>query len=277
MASLLLLNSLTLEKAALAYASMGWPVLPLTPRAKAPMGKLVPNGLKQATTDLGEIRTWWEMYPACNIGLRTGDVFDVLDLDGQEALHSLKALAPTYQHTGPVSNTGKGWHMLFQPTGARNAANRVPKIDFRGQSGYIVAPPSVHPNGHLYEWIRDGELPEPPDWLDQLVTPPKDYERRKALSDFNAAPILDTWMETFGTMPGHVPQQHGQRYVVSCVWHDDSTPSLVLYPHDNSYFCFGCHEWGDSANINDSFLNGGTAPSDLRMAATSRTQQETAQ
>lgn len=276
MYGLLSLNNATLEKAALAYASMGWPVLPLNPREKTPMGRLVRNGLKQATTDIGQIRTWWEMYPACNIGLRTGDAFDVLDLDGREALVGLDAIATGYKHFGPVANTGKGWHMLFAPTGARNAANKVPKIDFRGQNGYIVAPPSIHPNGHHYQWVRDGDLPSPPIWLDRLVTPPSDFDQRERLSEYHLEPIIETWMNTFGTMPGHTPQPVGDRFVVSCVWHDDSTPSLVLYPHNNSFYCFGCMEWGDSMNITDSFYASGTSPSELRAAATARPTRNTA-
>jgi hypothetical protein len=36
---------------ALAYAARGWHVLPLEPRGKAPLGRLVPRGMKDATTD----------------------------------------------------------------------------------------------------------------------------------------------------------------------------------------------------------------------------------
>lgn len=264
------LNELTLEQAALAYASMGWPVLPLTPRDKTPLGKLVRTGLKEATTDLGQVRTWWEMYPAANIGLRTGDAFDVVDLDGDAAIASLRGLAPGYKHPGPVSATGKGYHLLFQPTGARNAAARLPGIDFRGQSGYIVAPPSVHPNGHRYVWAKDGELPAPTAWLDTIVTP----ERKDAFEGGMYDPedledIVDVWLRTFGSIDEHKLGIMGERYITACPWHEDSTPSLVLYPDNNSFFCFGCHEWGDSLNITASFMtHGGQAPSITRATST---------
>ncbi len=45
--------------AALEYARRGWPVLPLAPRGKAPLGALVPRGLNDATTDPERIRQWW--------------------------------------------------------------------------------------------------------------------------------------------------------------------------------------------------------------------------
>jgi hypothetical protein len=163
--TLLALNEGDLLNAALAYAERGWPVLPLTPREKRPLGRLVESGLKEATLDQTLILKWWMDTPKANIGLLTGVAHDVLDIDGPDGIASLAAHAPNYKHPGPVAATGKGYHLLFQITGARNAAKKLPGLDFRGTNGYIVAPPSVHPNGHSYLWRRDGELPEPPDWL----------------------------------------------------------------------------------------------------------------
>ena len=80
--------------AALAYAErFGWPVLPCKPRDKTP---LTPNGLRDATTDPEQIRTWWARFPKANIGIPTGVVtgFDVLDVDGggDETLEGLVLL-----------------------------------------------------------------------------------------------------------------------------------------------------------------------------------------
>lgn len=36
---------------ALELAAVGWPIFPLAPRGKQPLGHLVPHGLKDATTD----------------------------------------------------------------------------------------------------------------------------------------------------------------------------------------------------------------------------------
>ena len=85
--------------AALSYARLGWPVIPLhypvggggcscnnpacDSPAKHPIGKLVPHGLKDATTDEELIRQWWARYPQANIGIRTGaeSGLVVLDID----------------------------------------------------------------------------------------------------------------------------------------------------------------------------------------------------
>src|SRR2546428_688706 len=57
---------------ALSYAFRHWPVLPLTPRGKTPLGTLAPNGLRNATLNESVIRAWWAEEPSANIGLRTG-------------------------------------------------------------------------------------------------------------------------------------------------------------------------------------------------------------
>jgi len=260
MAGLIDINKATLEQAACAYASMGWPVLPLLPRKKEPHGKLVRTGLLEATDDLGRLRLWWEMWPNANIGLRTGIAFDVVDLDGPEALKSLSLVAPGYKHAGPVASTGRGYHLLFKTTGARNAANKLSSIDYRGINGYIVAPPSVHPNGHKYQWAKDGELPEAPEWLHQLTTPARsseDYGERFEVED-----IVPVFISLYSSIRELTPS--GNLFKTNCIWHEDGTPSLYLYPHNNTFNCYGCSEWGDTLDLQQTFNEGGIAPSAWR-------------
>lgn len=59
----------SLLAAALSYAERGWSVLPLKARSKAPLGKLVPHGLKDATTNPDTIRAWWAECADANVGL----------------------------------------------------------------------------------------------------------------------------------------------------------------------------------------------------------------
>ena len=64
-------------------------------------------------------------------------------------------------------------------TGLENRAGILSGVDFRGQRGYVVAPPSVHPDGHRYRWINalHEELTPAPHWFIQLLVP----ERRLAV------------------------------------------------------------------------------------------------
>ena len=149
---------------ALAYARAGWPVFPCRPRDKPPLTR---HGVKDATADGATITAWWTCWPNANIGLATGVAFDVLDIDGPDV--ELPGPLPD----SPTVGTGKGLHIYLPVTGLGNRAGMVPGVDYRGVGGYILAPPSVHPSGAVYQWLASPRLPlaEPPTWLTKLLRP----------------------------------------------------------------------------------------------------------
>jgi len=168
-------------EAALHYARLDWPVLPLhepvgdrcscersscrTP-GKHPRTR---HGLKDASADVAVVEDWWLQFPTANIGILTGVGFDALDVDGVDGGRSMEALSASHGPfpEGPVATTGRGLHRLFLPTGVGNRAALMPGLDWRGLGGYVVAPPSRHVSGAVYGWRQvDGLiLPEAPDWL----------------------------------------------------------------------------------------------------------------
>ncbi len=40
-----------------------------------------------------------------------------------------------------------------------------------------------------------------------------------------------------------------KRHRMVCPFHEDDTPSLVLYPHTNSFYCFGCAKTGNGISL----------------------------
>lgn len=215
------------------------------------------HGLKDASTDPAQIQDWWGRWPDANVGLRTGVAFDVLDLDGPVAIAALERFAPGYKHHGPVGGTGKGYHLLFGVTNAPNGANlggspeSPTKIDFRGQNGYIVAPPSIHPNGHSYRWVRAPELPlpEPEYWLLDLVFPKPTYEPvGRDLPPSVESLVAGLDLEREFNAIGVQFRKRGTLREGICPFHTEKTPSLKLYPND-TFYCFGCGAWGDALNV----------------------------
>jgi Bifunctional DNA primase/polymerase, N-terminal len=171
--------------AAQQYAERGWAVFPVEPRGKRPLGRLVPHGLLDATTDDAVVEGWWRAEPDANIGLVTGIHFDVLDIDTDEGHSSFVVAMPDGAPLldGPTALTGgDGYHRYLEPTGLGNKAGFLPHCDWRGRGGYVVAPPSLHASGRSYEWWpgeedpwfgKDAPLQQVPPWLLKLLEPPR--------------------------------------------------------------------------------------------------------
>jgi bifunctional DNA primase/polymerase-like protein len=154
---------------ALNYADDGFHLFPLD--GKVPR---VRGGLHAATTDHDQIRAWWAQWPGANIGVATGRISDlaVLDLDGVEGELALTELQGDIPPTR-LALTGNGCHLWFRmpPFELRNSAGRIgPHIDVRADGGYVVAPPSIHPNGEPYWFVEVEPTPLAP-WPEWLCRP----------------------------------------------------------------------------------------------------------
>jgi hypothetical protein len=148
--------------AALAYAARAWPVFPCEPGGKRPLGRLAPHGLKDATDALDLIEQMWKAEPTANIGLPTGIHFDVLDIDSADALARFDAAMPLASDPdddelveGPTVQTPRGHHVYVAPSGHGNTVNLggLPGVDWRGEGGYVIGPPSRRADGATWSWI----------------------------------------------------------------------------------------------------------------------------
>jgi hypothetical protein len=140
-----------LLETALKYLRLGWSVIPLG-RNKKPLLPEWTTYQRRVATEK-EVRQWWGKWPNANIGVVTGAISGlvVLDADTDEATEYIqqKGMPPT-----PQAITGKGTHFYLKHPG-RNVTNKVNGeigLDVRGDGGYVMAPPSIHPNGKRYEW-----------------------------------------------------------------------------------------------------------------------------
>ena len=149
--------------AAIEYASRGWAVFPLKARGKDP---LTAHGVKDATTNFDQIEKWWTKNPNANVAIACGLVSGgllVVDLDekengisGLDTLHDWESTNGSLPET-VRSITGKGGsHLLYHiDYEEKNRTGLLDGVDIRSDNGYIVAPPSIHPNGRSYEWEYD--------------------------------------------------------------------------------------------------------------------------
>ena len=145
-------HTVTLHQAALWYAQQGLRVFPLTPGTKIPFKGS--NGCHGASANLDVVDGWWADDPDANIGIATGHLVDVIDIDGPDGVGSLLQLLDDLPPVlGKVSTPRPGGTHLYVRAvpGRGNKAGLLPHIDYRGTGGYVVAPPSVNEQG-IYAW-----------------------------------------------------------------------------------------------------------------------------
>ena len=154
-----------LKEAALRYAATGIAVFPLIEKDKKP---LTANGFKDATTDPEKIEEWWSVHPNANVGIATGDMSGgivAIDMDvdkekDKDGYHSFLKWCDENFLVLPdswLSITGRGgYHLLYKSLfPVPSKIGWLEDVDIRANGGYIVAPPSIHPNGTKYEWEQD--------------------------------------------------------------------------------------------------------------------------
>lgn len=132
-------------------ARHGIPVFPCVPGGKQP---LTSHGFHDATAELATVQAWWGRCPDANIGMPTGAAsgVDVVDVDvhpagsGFSSFEKARAAGHAEGWAWLVRTPSSGIHAYFlRTTEAEQRSWQVPSqhIDFRGDGGYIVVPPSV--------------------------------------------------------------------------------------------------------------------------------------
>ncbi len=197
--------------AALKYVSLGWSVIPLysvhgglcscrnsncQDQGKHPRVTWTPHQSRRATE--GDVREWWRRWPDANIGVVTGAISGliVLDVDGERGRETLASMGLEVPLTVCAMTGGGGWHHYLTHPGRdhRNTQSDVgPKIDTRGDGGYVVAPPSRHLSGTNYGWI-EGCGPDEmqpalaPEWLLDIKGTDRDEGHRTGDSPVEKVP-----------------------------------------------------------------------------------------
>ena len=142
------------------YIDQGWSILPVKPSEKRPyMTNWLQYQHVKATKEMAE--NWFTSLMGAGVGMVTGRISGVVVLDIESYCKiPIEELLRRYP-TQMVSRTGSGGYHLFYlyPNDVPKIANRVgifEGADIRADGGFIVLPPTRHPNGRLYEWVKTG-------------------------------------------------------------------------------------------------------------------------
>lgn len=157
--------------AALVYLGRGWSIIPVN-RDKHPRLDSWEEYQSRRPTEK-EVRAWWTRWPDANIAVICGHLSGmvVVDVDTKEGI---KAVGPYVGGKTLVCTTGGGGlHYYYKHPGetAPNVMRFLPGVDFKGDFGYVVVPPSKHKSGKYYRWTdAQAQIDKIPDGLLPLVT-----------------------------------------------------------------------------------------------------------
>jgi hypothetical protein len=197
---------------ALKLGRLGFRVIPLKPGTKEPLIADWPN---KATWDEAQIREWWAKWPNANIGIATGryrdGYFIVLDFDPRNGGAWYDDVGKdVLPDTWVVHTGGGGRHFYYKTPKLLRGAKLGAGVDLKGEGGYVVAPPSVHPNGERYGWevgAGPGEIPmaEVPEWVLRELA-----GEAQSAGDSKEGGRLSLWL-----MPPPIPKGMRHNYLVS--------------------------------------------------------------
>ena len=147
---LLATSRLSVKDAALVFARAGISIFPCAADGKHP---LTAAGFHDASHEVAHVQDWWNHWPRANIGMPTGSAsgIDVVDIDvkaaesGFATFERATAAGLVDGDLARVRTPSRGMHVYFpvsadRPQRCWQAASA--HIDFRGEGGYVVVPPS---------------------------------------------------------------------------------------------------------------------------------------
>lgn len=187
-------RGMPLEQGALAFAASGFPVFPCAAGGKRPV---VAGGFHSAHSDSELIRRWWTAIPSANIGMPTGATSGlvVVDVDVHGSVNGYDALTGAWRAgllsgwEAAIRTPSGGLHLYFPADPnieQRSWQSALAGIDFRGDGGYVIVPPSLRVlNGQTrqYETLRFAHEPGRPIASQQLrdhLDPPQRSEARQS-------------------------------------------------------------------------------------------------
>ena len=265
---------------ALSWLENGWTILPIAYRSKRPdfralrdtgyvdaEGRPVWDPLKESPPSIEAVKAWFSR--PCNLGVITGwRNLVVVDFDHREAYDAwivwcraeggiaADIAARTYRVV-----SARGMHMYLIVEESIESWSIPGMLDVKGQWGYVLAPPSTHPSGHIYAGLgvaiervprlRDVLPFDPAAEVEAKTIVPVAYtdaweaaDRAVECGGQGSVAAIKAALSPENIVSPVSQDRHGSW--ARCPFHSDWNPSLRLYS-DGHWHCFQCDTHGGDA------------------------------
>lgn len=138
-------------EAALRLADIGCAVFPV--RGKVPAVRW--GRFRTVPPDRHQIRDWFDRCDYFGIGLILGDASQsicVRDFDDATSFDEWRSNHLALAAELPTALTRRGGHVYHRSSTLHTI--KLPDGELRGNDHFVVVPPSIHPSGFRYSWIR---------------------------------------------------------------------------------------------------------------------------
>ena len=139
------------------YKTNGFSFFPCRYRSKRP--KIEWSEFRERKPTEEEIGEW--LKNPTNIAVVCGEISGnllVIDFESEDAYEEFMKSSPIPLEETFTVRTYRGYHIYIRTPKPVRGGKKSEDIDVRGEGQYVLAPPSVHPEGVTYELISDCEV-----------------------------------------------------------------------------------------------------------------------
>jgi len=235
------------------YLEYGFSIIPVN-NQKKPLLKWKDYQTNRA--DINQVEQWCSQDNLAGFAVVTGEISNLVVLDIDLGADSANLSLPKT----PIVQTGSGgYHYYFQYPKDQIIKNHTAfrsKMDIRGTGGYAILPPTIHPNGKTYQWIRDLNKPLAlmPQWL---ITELKQqasisFLPKKLLNGVSQSQRNNSAAKVVGKFLKHFPKSEWLSVAWPALkgWNLQNKPPLAESELRNVFESIANRELGQQANEN---------------------------
>lgn len=142
------------------YLSQGLTLIPIKFREKTPLVEWGKYQKERASEE--ELKKWFSGDVGINLAVVCGRISDNLVVVDFDEPRAYKKMFSGIDRETLVVKTSRGMHVYIKTdypvTSFKIDIPGLGRIDIKGEGGYVLAPPSVHPSGKIYEFVSKGPI-----------------------------------------------------------------------------------------------------------------------